>query len=87
MVSGTTGSGVEVSSQGSNTARILASASQQPENVVQSRPFDEEATSKAVKGNALLAAAAAGDGEGVALAAALAGWLRAPTPAPPRRMA
>lgn len=52
------------------TAARLAVVSQQPESVVMSRPFDEDATPKAVKGNALLAAAAAGDGEGVAAALA-----------------
>eukprot|EP00908_Phaeocystis_cordata_P025518 Transcript_797.p1 GENE.Transcript_797~~Transcript_797.p1 ORF type:complete len:580 (-),score=111.25 Transcript_797:99-1838(-) len=46
----------------------LAVASGLPGTVVKSRPFDEDATPKATKGSALMAASALGDGEGVVVA-------------------
>eukprot|EP00908_Phaeocystis_cordata_P020408 Transcript_3207.p1 GENE.Transcript_3207~~Transcript_3207.p1 ORF type:complete len:581 (-),score=161.38 Transcript_3207:311-2053(-) len=51
-------------------AADLAVFSGHPVKVVESRPFDEDATPKAIKSSALLAAAAAGNGEGVAAALA-----------------
>ena len=51
-----------------DAAASLAVAGGHPSAVVRSRPFDADATPKAIKSSALLAAAAAGDSEGVAAA-------------------
>ena len=53
-----------------SSAAGLATASGQPASLVRMCPFDEDATPNAVKGSALLSAAAAGDGDGVASALA-----------------